>query len=138
MKVVVDEGGGLIYIFHSIMSCARCLLQICACPFGKVLKGDGLNCEMPTHCQVGQFRCTSGECIPIHLTCNRRADCPHGDDELHCKILTLSCPRGQFSCHDGEKCLDHHQKCDGTVDCQDRSDEISCYEQSTCRPGQTQ
>lgn len=92
---------------------------------------------MATHCQVGQFRCTTGECIPIHLMCNLRADCPHGDDELHCKIRTLSCPRGQFSCHDGEKCFDHHQKCDGTVDCQDRSDEFSCFEQSTCRPGNT-
>lgn len=102
-----------------------------------VLKPDGLTCEMPVHCQVGQYRCTTGECIPVSQRCNHRADCPRGDDELDCKMYTLNCPRGRFSCHDGEKCLDHDKKCDGTNDCKDGSDEMNCVDESTtCKPGQ--
>ncbi|XP_054256859.1 putative vitellogenin receptor [Macrosteles quadrilineatus] len=120
-----------------------CLLkpnkQVCACPFGMVLTEDSRTCEMPKHCQVGQYRCTSGECISVALRCNHRVDCHSGDDELNCKTFTLQCTRGTFSCHNGEKCLDHEKRCDGTTDCQDGSDEVNCFtESSTCKPGEFQ
>ncbi len=41
--------------------------------------------DCPNH-----FKCPDAYCIPIHVVCNGRRDCPNGEDEKGCR--PLSCP----------------------------------------------
>ena len=44
--------------------------------------------------------------------------------------LTDMCPKGQFSCDDGDRCIPDIWVCDGGFeDCDDKTDEIDC----TCK-----
>lgn len=100
------------------------------------LQADGRTCEKPIQCKGSEFHCKTGECISDSLRCNHKNDCPERDDELHCAHYAIECPRGKFSCQNGEKCLDDYTKCDGHSDCWDRSDEMNCHiHNSSCPQG---
>lgn len=102
----------------------NCLFQVCVCPVGLALAVDGLNCKLPTDCSSHEFRCHTGECIPMHKVCDKHADCLHGDDEFSHNCRQFICPEGQFLCHDRKKCIDAKFQCDNKPDCDDHSDEI--------------
>uniref|UniRef100_A0A1B6E2K9 EGF-like domain-containing protein n=1 Tax=Clastoptera arizonana TaxID=38151 RepID=A0A1B6E2K9_9HEMI len=101
--------------------------NVCGCPNGLSLQTDGLTCEKPMQCSTRQFHCKTGECIPDSLRCDYKNDCPEGDDELHCAHYSIQCPKGQFSCLNGEKCVDDQEKCNGHAVCYDGSDEHNCH-----------
>ncbi|XP_073993625.1 uncharacterized protein isoform X2 [Rhodnius prolixus] len=78
--------------------------------------------KSPECVQNDSMLCGSGECIPVHLRCNKLWDCHDGTDETNC------------TCADFLKNQFHTRKiCDGIFDCWDYSDEQNC---DWCTPGQ--
>ena len=73
---------------------------------------DELGCDERT-CSDGEFRCSSGRCIPEAWKCDGRPDCDSGEDEVAC---AASCPPGQWLCGEG-RCIEAALLCDGTRDC---------------------
>ena len=90
------------------------------------LKADNHNCEYPSQCDLHEFHCLTGECIPAMQKCNGHKDCAMGEDEFDCNGTTLQCPRGQFPCHNGEACISEDLKCNKYLNCRDGSDEWNC------------
>ena len=85
--------------------------------------------ERPTPsdaCQVGEFTCGPGECIPARWVCNGEDDCGNGADESRgaCPDGPM-CAVGQFRCDDAT-CIPDGWTCDGDEDCTDGSDEVDC------------
>ncbi|KAF6215988.1 hypothetical protein GE061_000325 [Apolygus lucorum] len=108
----------------------------CKCPEKYSLGDDGKNCNKEVHCEVDEFQCSNGHCLPIHVKCDTVKDCPSGEDELACHSYT--CPIGTFSCKNGRQCFEHHKVCDTVHDCDDGSDEMDCHSEVTCSPGEFQ
>ena len=71
-------------------------------------------------CNLNEFLCTSGECIPIEYRCDSDRDCLDRSDEANC--YDLVCPLGSFVCGDGS-CIPLKFRCDSEVDCEDGLDE---------------
>lgn len=101
----------------------------CLCPAGLVF-GDVRNrsCVEALDCE---FRCRSGECLPMSRRCNNHKDCSDNSDEEGCEAeLTrpskIVCPVGKFICRNAHQCLEPHQRCDGKKQCNDGSDEEHC------------
>lgn len=46
--------------------------------------GVGVGVGGVEECAQGHYRCPSGHCLPELSVCDRRIDCPDGDDERHC------------------------------------------------------
>ncbi|XP_061615948.1 low-density lipoprotein receptor-related protein 12 isoform X2 [Phyllopteryx taeniolatus] len=84
-------------------------------------------------CDVDQFRCSSGKCIPDWWRCNSMDECGDNSDEDLCVDSPFSfqpCSLNQFPCLSRYTriytCLPHSLRCDGSIDCQDLGDEIDC------------
>lgn len=97
-------------------------------------KSDELNCttERATVCDpVRQFRCDSGQCIPVEYRCLQTADprqiCADRSNLYHCANWT--CHRSdQIKCA-GAYCIDAALKCNEKLDCpvlSDWADEQFC------------
>lgn len=68
-----------------------------------------------------EFKCTSGQCVPLVMRCDGHPDCWDRSDEESCtteQVCTtkLSCPRSK-------ECLIQEWICDGDQDCRDGTDE---------------
>ncbi len=75
--------------------------------------------ECPFH-----FKCPESYCIPIKHRCDSEQDCPFGEDEEHCTILTCS---GLFWCPVDKLCLSYIEICDGITNCPlTKEDELFC------------
>ena len=75
--------------------------------------------ECPSH-----FKCPESYCIPIRHICDSEQDCPFGEDEENCSILTCS---GLFWCPVDKLCLSHIEICDGIIHCPlTKEDELFC------------
>uniref|UniRef100_A0A8C5DGW1 Low density lipoprotein receptor-related protein 12 n=1 Tax=Gouania willdenowi TaxID=441366 RepID=A0A8C5DGW1_GOUWI len=71
-------------------------------------------------CELDQFHCTNGKCIPEWWRCNSMDECGDNSDEELCVDSPFSfhpCSSNQFPCL---------LRCDGSIDCQDLGDEIDC------------
>ncbi|CAB3410949.1 unnamed protein product [Caenorhabditis bovis] len=75
-------------------------------------------------CPSGERACKSGHCIPIAEFCDRRIQCPDGDDEEHCE--KVDCRSNEFECESNHICVPTIVMCDGWRDCHDGSDERFC------------
>uniref|UniRef100_A0A8C8DCB4 Low density lipoprotein receptor-related protein 12 n=1 Tax=Oryzias sinensis TaxID=183150 RepID=A0A8C8DCB4_9TELE len=86
-----------------------------------------------TSCDVDQFHCSNGKCIPDWWRCNSMDECGDNSDEELCVDSSFSfqpCSLNQFPCLSRYTriytCLPHSLRCDGSIDCQDLGDEIDC------------
>ncbi|XP_077600212.1 low-density lipoprotein receptor-related protein 12 [Stigmatopora nigra] len=84
-------------------------------------------------CDVDQFHCSNGKCIPDWWRCNSMDECGDNSDEDLCADSPFSfqpCGLDQFPCLSRYTriytCLPHSLRCDGSIDCQDLGDEIDC------------
>ncbi|XP_034747429.1 low-density lipoprotein receptor-related protein 12 isoform X2 [Etheostoma cragini] len=84
-------------------------------------------------CDVDQFHCSNGKCIPDWWRCNAMDECGDNSDEELCVESPFSfqpCSLNQFPCLSRYTriytCLPHSLRCDGSIDCQDLGDEIDC------------
>ncbi|XP_037119725.1 low-density lipoprotein receptor-related protein 12 [Syngnathus acus] len=84
-------------------------------------------------CDVDQFHCSNGKCIPDWWRCNSMDECGDNSDEDLCVDSPFSfqpCSLDQFPCLSRYTriytCLPHSLRCDGSIDCQDLGDEIDC------------
>uniref|UniRef100_A0A3Q2PR78 Low density lipoprotein receptor-related protein 12 n=1 Tax=Fundulus heteroclitus TaxID=8078 RepID=A0A3Q2PR78_FUNHE len=84
-------------------------------------------------CDVDQFHCSNGKCIPDWWRCNSMDECGDNSDEELCVDSPFSfqpCNLNQFPCLSRYTriytCLPHSLRCDGSIDCQDLGDEIDC------------
>ncbi|KRX90216.1 Prolow-density lipoprotein receptor-related protein 1, partial [Trichinella pseudospiralis] len=100
---------------------------MCGCLPGRVLSSDGYSCiDMESNCNSNtEFTCSSGQCIPIELTCNGVPECRDGDDERADYCTSRDCPAGFNLCDNG-MCIEEEKLCDGVNDCGDLSDENNC------------
>ncbi|KAM4872687.1 low-density lipoprotein receptor-related protein 8 isoform 10-T10 [Thomomys bottae] len=71
-------------------------------------------------CEVNQFRCRNGRCIPSVWRCDEDDDCSDNSDEDDCPKKT--CADSDFTCDNGH-CISERWKCDGEEECPDGSDE---------------
>ncbi len=94
--------------------------------------GHLADCEL-FDCNV-KFKCRDAYCIPWSLVCDRKWDCPLGEDEKHScsgdKICTF-----MYKCHATQHiCLHLGNICDGTSDCPKSDDEQLCQLQNIFCP----
>ncbi|EGT54457.1 hypothetical protein CAEBREN_14626 [Caenorhabditis brenneri] len=84
-------------------------------------------------CPSGERACKSGHCLPVSQFCDRRVQCPDGDDEEHCS--EVQCKSNEFRCESTNVCVPTVVLCDGWKDCHDGSDEKSCsHHRKTYKP----
>nr|XP_006819436.1 PREDICTED: low-density lipoprotein receptor-related protein 2-like [Saccoglossus kowalevskii] len=84
--------------------------------------------SIPTvECDLSEFPCDDGGCIPFRFYCDDLADCRDYSDEINCERCTVD----QYKCLSGA-CIDLNYMCDGIADCYPPSDEAYCVD---CVPG---
>ncbi|XP_042196421.1 low-density lipoprotein receptor-related protein 3 [Callorhinchus milii] len=81
-------------------------------------------------CQVDEFLCGNGKCIPSAWRCNHMDECGDHSDESVCVPETVAepCPAGTLRCAFGQvsRCLPSAALCNGAEDCSDGRDEQGC------------
>ena len=85
-----------------------------------------LDFRCPNH-----YKCFESYCIPLHLVCDGVADCPHREDEDHCRKFEC---QGYFQCKATHLCLHFDYLCDGVVDCPVYSDDEQNCDNYQCPP----
>jgi low density lipoprotein-related protein 2 len=79
-------------------------------------------------CQLSEFKCRNGRCIPMPERCDRVDQCGDNSDELNCVYPTCNAET-EFQCRNF-KCIPLEKRCNGVIDCQDgnSTDEVGCPE----------
>uniref|UniRef100_A0A671YSP2 Low density lipoprotein receptor-related protein 2a n=1 Tax=Sparus aurata TaxID=8175 RepID=A0A671YSP2_SPAAU len=85
-------------------------------------------------CELGQFRCGTGRCIPGDWHCDGTSDCVDDSDEHDCPQVT--CDESHFQCLSDGECIPDVWVCDDEEDCEDGSDERQHCPGRTCTSGQ--
>lgn len=100
---------------------------------------NSINNIMNNHCTDNQYRCMLGTCIDLSKKCDKKPDCPFGDDEANCprsdppkKQPLQNCPDSKpNSCLGKDKkvenietqCFENIEKCNGEQFCENGFDE---------------
>ncbi|XP_061177471.1 low-density lipoprotein receptor-related protein 8-like [Saccostrea echinata] len=72
-------------------------------------------------CDLVEFACDNGNCIPWLNKCDVIDDCGDGSDEKD--DMCNRCTETQYKCYFDDNCISKSRKCDGRKDCSDWSDE---------------
>ncbi|XP_015042325.2 basement membrane-specific heparan sulfate proteoglycan core protein isoform X7 [Drosophila pseudoobscura] len=75
-------------------------------------------------CDILEFECDLGQCLPLEKKCDGYTDCGDETDELDCPAFTEHCLENEFECD--EYCMPRDQLCNGIANCNDGSDERNC------------
>jgi len=73
-----------------------------------------------------QFRCGTGQCLPMYMKCDGRRDCTDNSDEINCYSTSTSrpvCASELYTCEDSTACIYEAWVCDGEPDCPMGDDE---------------
>lgn len=101
----------------------------CSCYDGRTLTEDGKRCMNNNFtsiiCNLTQFQCGDGRCIPYELTCDGYPVCADKSDEDPKFCAERVCPEDFFTCVNA-RCIHNSKVCDGYNDCPDRADEKNC------------
>ncbi|KAG0722786.1 Low-density lipoprotein receptor-related protein 1 [Chionoecetes opilio] len=82
---------------------------------------------LPTHlpCNVTDWQCPSGGCVPYRGLCDGVDDCGDSSDEGTIACDTNPC-RHDYLCDADHVCIPKSYQCDSQPDCSDGSDESDC------------
>ncbi len=75
------------------------------------------------------FKCPSAYCVPVYAICNGRFDCPNGEDEEQCQVI--SCP-GFLLCRDDSVCVHPQDVWSGRIKCPVSIDDKALYHTFAC------
>lgn len=92
--------------------------------------GHLANCS--AHVCPSMYKCPQSYCIPLSYVCNSFADCPHGEDELDCKMIV--CP-GLLRCRHDDICVHPNAVDDLQADCPRSKDDESLSGMLECPNG---
>ncbi|XP_045114753.1 sortilin-related receptor-like isoform X2 [Portunus trituberculatus] len=92
---------------------------------------DATQGTCPTQCQKSEWRCKSGQCIPLYYRCDGLANCSDGSDET--PLCMSGCGPDKFRCAADNTCLPLWRRCDGVFHCTNGADE-QC--QDSCSPNE--
>jgi hypothetical protein len=88
--------------------------------------------------RINEYKCSTGECIPLEKLCDGNADCKENSDETNICDKVTACPPSTHRCKVGS-CVYLSQRCDGRRDCIDGSDESELLcKNLECREGECQ
>ncbi|XP_037074743.1 G-protein coupled receptor GRL101-like [Pollicipes pollicipes] len=100
---------------------------------------DETACAAPSKCGVGEFRCASGQCVPLRDRCFQSGlpgrGCGDGSHLVDCD--RWKCPSTEFKCTNGP-CLNMSLVCNNRIDCAESwNDEdpctFQCSEDARCQ-----
>ena len=74
----------------------------------------------------GKYKCPEYYCIPWSYVCDRKWDCPYGNDEnsTYCNNAIMCVHK--FKCKDSHTCIHALDICDNKTDCPNGDDEFMC------------
>ena len=81
------------------------------------------------NCDILEFTCDNGDCIPSNWKCDHEYDCKDNSDESvsHCSSASKmdNCAADEYQCDDGT-CIPTQWTCDEVDDCENGEDEFNC------------
>ncbi|XP_045139064.1 low-density lipoprotein receptor-related protein 8-like isoform X2 [Portunus trituberculatus] len=77
-------------------------------------------------CNITDWRCSSGKCVPRDKLCDGKDDCEDSSDEVVHNCTDTPCGL-DYLCEEDQVCINSWYVCDGNPDCSHGSDETHCY-----------
>ncbi|XP_068084350.1 prolow-density lipoprotein receptor-related protein 1 [Anabrus simplex] len=100
---------------------------LCSCYGDRRLLVDERRCVDNNNKTCGEhyFQCSTGSCVPFHLTCDGVSHCEDDSDEDIQYCTQRICRPNYFQCHNS-RCIFSNRTCNHVDDCGDASDELNC------------